>query len=71
MRLMVLAGGVEGIVVGYCPDASGSPQAIVIRADGSVDYVYVRDMKVIATTKKLAKQLDQMDGIELEAEVRN
>lgn len=61
MRLLVLANGAEGIVVGYCPDSSGSPQAILIRADGSMDYVPVRDMKLVAASKKLAQSIEELD----------
>lgn len=67
MRLLVLANGKEGIVVGYCPDSSGSPLAILIRADGLVDYVPVREMKLIGATRKLARAIDRMDSTEAEA----
>ena len=52
MRLLVRIRNQDSVIIGYCPDANGMPQAIVI-LDGRLEAVALKDIEL----QRLPKQL--------------
>lgn len=46
----------EGVVIGYCPDATGRPRAIVGLPNGDVEYCYTSEMKIDSGDTRIVRQ---------------
>lgn len=61
MKLLCSIDGVgEGIIVGYCPDANGTPQAIVVRDNCKVESYGLGLLTIIGASKKATRSIDEL-----------
>lgn len=57
MKLAVRVNGVNGLIVGYCPDKSGTPKAIVLM-EGALRHVALADLELLNVPHRLRKISD-------------
>jgi len=46
----------EGAIQGWCPDKTGTPQAIIVTTEGKLIYASIRDVELVGFPKRIAKQ---------------
>lgn len=47
---------IEGLIVGWCPDAEGKPQAIIVTRSGEIRWEGIGGFKLLNIPKKLVRQ---------------
>lgn len=55
MRLLCKFNGIDGVIVGYCPNSKGIPQAIVLCKDSKLYSASLSEIEVSKTPRKLRK----------------
>lgn len=61
MRLMVKFADLQGIIIGYCPDKKGMPQAIVL-AEALLHAVPLSQIQVLNGPKKFMRPQHKPNG---------
>jgi len=56
MLLLARTPNSEGAIVGWCPDKSGIPQAIIATPEGRVTYASIREITLMNVPRRIMKQ---------------
>lgn len=71
MRLLCqFAGDKRGVIVGYCPSPSGSPQAIIVTEDAKLASASLRDIVLLNAPKRQLKRLARLIPSDLNLSVQ-
>jgi len=60
MRLMAKSPRGEGAIVGWCPDKSGTPQAILITTEAKLIYAPIRDLELLNVPERMVKRIARL-----------
>lgn len=60
MRILVKTPRGEGAVVGWCPDKTGTPQAIIVSTSGKLIYAGIRDVELLNVPPRMSKRIARL-----------